>query len=392
MKILFISKSNFAHAFQSGRQVEFPKTLAALNHQISLIGASYTNHTPIAKKGFYDEVKLISIGNSVFFMGIIYFIKLFATLVSILIITRSKPDVIIVDFSSVLPSLFFAFLSHLRIISVKFVLDIRTVPVEVTGFHGIAKNAEYCIAIWLAKFFFHGITVITPQLRDDIAKNFAIDQNQIGVWCSGASLSTFDPAKAKIPADTEKLQGKFVVMHHGGLGWNRGQQQTIDAIELLVTDYPDIVLFLLGAGPTAAELQEKVILKNLKNNVYIHSAVPYEDVFNYLALADVGIIVLPNIGWWRVSSPQKLMEYLAMEKPVIVTDILAHRNVLKDEACAIYISSIEADEIAAAIKFTYQHRAELPVVGKIGRKIVEQNYTWHAQACQLIKYLEKIIK
>ena len=390
MNIWFITKSNYSSDFQYGRTVELPKSLVGLNHHVGLVSACYTNRVPPLRVEVYDHIRLIPIGHSTFFMGIIYVVKLFFVLFSSLFSGAKRPDVIITDISSVYPSLLFAILSRLKVLPVKFVLDIRSVPVETTGILAFFKKLEYSLAIWLAKYTFDGITVITLPLRDDIASRFRIPCDEIGVWCSGASLDTFDPSKAVMPEDAGFLKGKFVVMHHGGFNRFRGQQQSMEAIELLYKEYPDIILFFLGSGSTVAEFKDSIASKGLEKHIYIHDAVPYEKVRDYLALADVGLIALPNWDWWRVSSPQKLMEYLAMGKPVIASDIPAHRNVLQDNACAIYLSSIEPAEIARAIRYAYSRKGELARMGIIGRELIEQEYSWNAQAQRLTDYLVNV--
>ena len=109
-------------------------------------------------------------------------------------------------------------------------------------------------------------------------------------------------------------------------------------------------------------------------------------------MADVGILPFPELMWWRVSCPLKLMEYLAMEKPVIVTDIEAHRHVLDGIHCGLFISSNRPADIAQGILKMYQNREQLGTIGKEGRIRVQDKYTWEAQTIKLEKYLYSIIK
>ena len=67
--------------------------------------------------------------------------------------------------------------------------------------------------------------------------------------------------------------------------------------------------------------------------------VDYEDVPKYISMSDVAIIPLPDMHYWRSQSPLKLLEYLAMTKTVIISDIPAHRAVIGD-ACGIYSPSL----------------------------------------------------
>jgi len=54
------------------------------------------------------------------------------------------------------------------------------------------------------------------------------------------------------------LYNKFVVFSHGQFSANRGYMETIEAMSIVKRAYPDIVLFLLGAGPTIPCLKELI--------------------------------------------------------------------------------------------------------------------------------------
>jgi glycosyltransferase involved in cell wall biosynthesis len=391
MYILFVTQSNYASAFQPGRRVELPKALSIQGHRVDLISACYSWHKPEIQSASYNQVHLITIGNTPYLMSAVYSIKLLSLLIKSLLFSSTKPDVIIADYASVWPSLPLALMVRLGLIRVRFVLDVRSPPVETSVRRGMLKEIEYRSAILLAKMVFAGITVITPAVRDDIARRHRINPETIGVWSSGASPDTFNPSLTIRPADMDVFMGKFVVMHHGILTRNRGLQQAVEALELLKNEYPDIVLLLVGEGEAKGEIQAMVTAKGLGSRVFIHDAVPYERMPDYISVADVGLIPLPNIGWWRASSPQKLMEYLSMEKPVIVTDIPAHRGILMDADCAFYISSVEPDQIAVAIINAYQRRYGMRSMGKLGRDIVLKGYTWEAQANKLISFLNGLL-
>jgi glycosyltransferase involved in cell wall biosynthesis len=137
-------------------------------------------------------------------------------------------------------------------------------------------------------------------------------------------------------------------------------------------------------------MKDLIRVKRLQDNIIIHSSVEYVDVPKYIAMSDVGIVPLPNHPYWRLQSPLKLLEYLAMKKPVIATDIPAHLAAIGRAKCGVYISSIEPAEIAEAIAYTYENRDKLAEWGAIGRTIVQEKYTWEKVAADLESYLLSI--
>ena len=112
----------------------------------------------------------------------------------------------------------------------------------------------------------------------------------------------------------------------------------------------------------------------------------------YVALSDVGLLPFPNLMWWRVSSPIKLMEYMAMRKPVIVTDIEAHREVLGEREMAIYVKDNQPESLAEGIMQAYHKRKTLKNPGRQARQLVESRYTWKKQAEKLALFLEETMR
>ena len=79
-----------------------------------------------------------------------------------------------------------------------------------------------------------------------------------------------------------------------------------------------------------------------------------------------------------------------MRKPVIVSDIPAHRSVIGGKKNGIFVSHVNPAELAEAIEYAYNHRANLEEWGEIGQRIVMREYTWKKVNESLIGYLLKI--
>jgi hypothetical protein len=308
-------------------------------------------------------------------------------------IVISRPDFIIfepeVHILSCFPGLFVSKFTKARSI-----LDIRTVPVETVGFRGFLREFWFSVSILIAKKLFDGITIITSSMKEKICNDFHLNQDRVGVWTSGVSDSLFNPRNF-IPENAELrrkwgLTGKFIVFYHGIFTPTRGLVETIDALKIIIPKYPDIVLFLLGAGPSASKLSGLIQRENLQENVIIANPVDHSKVPKFISMCDVGIVPLPDHPYWRFQSPLKLLEYLAMEKVVILTDIPAHRAVIGKAECGVYISSVNPMEIAKAIEYVYLSKDSLKDWGKIGREIVKRGYTWEKVAGSLENYLLSI--
>jgi glycosyltransferase involved in cell wall biosynthesis len=307
-----------------------------------------------------------------------------------------KPDFIVTEPDiSILGLIWTPLLARLR--SFKVVLDIRSTPVETEGVGGyLTRNLIFNASILVAKKFFDGITIITALMKKEVCNKYRVNPKLVGVWTSGVSPTLFDPQKymnARIALRNRMgLDGKFVVLYHGNFGVKRGIVECVKSIEMLGSKSQGLVLFLLGSGHVLPEIERITVSRGLKDRVIIHPPVEYRDVPSYIAMCDLGIIPLPDLPDWRNQCPLKLLEYLSMEKVVILTDIQAHREVVGDSNCGIYIRSSDPAEIAGAINYAFDNQEKLKKFGYDGREIISRKYTWNKVAEDFDRYLSAVKK
>jgi glycosyltransferase involved in cell wall biosynthesis len=309
-------------------------------------------------------------------------------------ILYNKPNFVILEpeFSIIasIPSLLIS-----KLTTSKFVLDIRSTPVELFGASGTIKHFIFSLSVVLAKKFFSGITIITPMMREEVARKYVINPKKIGVWTTGVDLELFNPIyhshKGNELREKFGLMNSFVVFYHGHLSTGRGLIEVIKAIKLLSEIQPGYVLFLIGSGPSTNMLKSFVENSNLQGTVIIHKPVDYRQVPDFISIADVCIVPLADHPDWRNQCSFKLLEYLSMEKVVIATCIPAHTVITGDSPCSQYIQSIDPETIAKAIESARKNQEKLNNWGKYGRTIVSLNYTWEKVAKDFESYLYSIL-
>lgn len=370
-------------------QLEILRNLAKRHHSTTLIAVRSKNVFQVGN----SQVRIISIPlrympiiSSFMFAIVIFFFLPFYMIISKPDFIITQPTIPILGFTTALP--------FSKFNRAKFILDVRTMPIETVGFRGYLQTCLFTSSVLMARKLFDGMTIITPQMKEEICRKFSLDPKLLGVWSSGVSTSLFNPenyVSARLGL-REKLglSKKFVVFYHGALFENRGLIEAIEATRIIRRTYPDVVLFLLGTGPIVPRLKELIQKEELWNNVVVHDRVDYEEVPKYIAMCDIGIVPLPDLSYWRFQSPLKLLEYLAMKKVVIVTDIPAHRSIIGEEKCGVYVSSATPVEIAKSVMYAYQNKEKLDEWAASGRKIIDRKYTWEKVAEDLENYLLSI--
>ena len=73
------------------------------------------------------------------------------------------------------------------------------------------------------------------------------------------------------------------------------------------------------------------------------------------------------------------------------TEIPAHRSIIRNEKCGIYVSSVKPSEIAKSIIYAYENKDNLEKWGESGRRIVDEKFTWEKVAKDLDSYLLQVL-
>lgn len=267
-----------------------------------------------------------------------------------------------------------------RSIRPRAILDIRGTPVEVRNLRSSLGALAFRFSVVPAKRIFHGLSVPTERMKKEICYNFHLNPESVFVWNNGVNFEFFEP-RLYNESEIRKVLGltdKFVVFYHGSFRFRGGVFETVKSIGILKEKIPNLMLFLLGGGHSLPLIENIINENGIQNNVVIHPSVDYKDVPKYIAMCDVGIVPLPDIPDWRYQCPLKLIEYLAMAKPVIVTDIPANREILGTSKSGVYISAADPEKIAEAIEYVYHNREKMKKFGPSGRALVKETYDYDA--------------
>jgi len=385
MNIYYITQTDFNINLDIATWYEMAVELAKCGCKVEIIVPEFDNPPNINSSDVsfvflpYPRKRFIS---SVIFQLSLFFYALKSVI-------SGKCDIFLVD-PFIVPSLLpLAILRKAGLLKSKFVMDVRSVPVDVFSLTDKLYRARFDLSVYLAKYFFDGITVITEIYREKFAFDYNIKKENMAVWTSGVCPEKFNPNVISSVKKELNIDDKFVVMYHGGISPSRGIMELIDAFEITREHYSDILLLLVGRG-SEKEINIRVKEKKLSESVLYVNAVGYDKIPYYIKACDIGILPFPDSIWWRMSSPLKLFEYMAMGKPVILTDIESHRIMGKESESIFLINTNSPADIAEGIKKAYSMRERLPQIGKKGVDFIRKNGTWQAQAKSFLKYMERI--
>ena len=173
----------------------------------------------------------------------------------------------------------------------------------------------------------------------------------------------------------------------------KGLRYGIRAIKELKKCFPEIEYHIIGSGPLHQELQKEIESNNLEENVKLLGNVSDERLIKEVKESQLSLLpcIIASDGD-RDSGPMVIKESMAMETPVISTDISGIPEIIDDGEDGILVSSKNVDELSDAIKELLESEEKRKQMGKRARKKVEEKFSLEKQVDSLERVFEKVSK
>jgi glycosyltransferase involved in cell wall biosynthesis len=116
---------------------------------------------------------------------------------------------------------------------------------------------------------------------------------------------------------------------------------------------------------------------------------PFELVPSLIRLSDVCIIPHRKNPHTDTTLPHKLFQYMAMGKPVVVSDCASLRRVVEEAGCGRVFRSGDTDSLAEAI-VSLRDDGERRRVGEAGKKAVMDGLNWAESSKKLVELYQSL--
>jgi len=293
-----------------------------------------------------------------------------------------RPDVVVVYYMSFPVGIMYKILR-----SCVLILDIRSIPVM-----SRIRLQRALLKTVLLSGFIDGITIITKEMMLQIIRDYKVyPKVPIAVWPSGFNPRYFnEKVKGEHIRARYGLGRRFILLYHGTIAKERGLENLIHALKILVDKgIRSVGLWIIGSDKDKEVLKHLTTQLGLQEYILFFDPASYPEIAQYIAAADACIVPLPYHPWWLYQFPLKVVECLAVGKPVIATDIPCHKQI---KGGILLIQGDSPQAIADTIKkFISLPEAELERLRKEAL-VTAKNYSWEKHANITEKFLKQLIK
>jgi glycosyltransferase involved in cell wall biosynthesis len=180
----------------------------------------------------------------------------------------------------------------------------------------------------------HVLTINEPI--QDLLASRGLPREKSTVITNAADEARFESPASSAGADAAAAPGTFVMMYHGTLTKLYGLDIAIEAFALAHKEMPGAQLWILGEGPQANELKTLAQQRELSSKVKLFGVVPPAEIPAWLQKCHLGILPIRRDVFLDFASPNKLAEFIVMDKPVVIARLKAIRHYFSEDALAFF--------------------------------------------------------
>ncbi len=236
------------------------------------------------------------------------------------------------------------------------------------------------------------LVIVTTKAQKEKLTDWGIDGAKMMPLPSGVDVvEAFSPRDGTTVRKRYTLNDSKVVIYVGVMERPRKLDMLIQAFSQVKSQVSDAKLLMVGDGDDRANLERLARELGVAEDILFTGRVPYGDVPDFIAAADVGISPTPPFAFYKMGSPLKLFEYMAMAKPVVATEgIPEHREVLEQSGGGILVPSTPEAFASAMIKLSGSPEMAAEM-GRKGKDWVVKNRSNEILARQLEKACLKLL-
>lgn len=214
-----------------------------------------------------------------------------------------------------------------------------------------------------------------------------VPEDCITIVRNGPDLNILRPGEPD--ADLQQ-KGKTIIGYVGDMGFHDGVDYLLRALQRLVYDLgrTDFFCVIIGTGDAWADLKVLALQLGIGEYVWFTGYVSDADLIRYLSTADMCVDPDPSNSFTDRSTMIKVMEYMALGKPIVAFDLHEHRVTAQDAAAYV----IPNDELSFAqqIVALMDDPERRKKMGQIGRERVEKELAWSYQSKRLLEAYEAL--
>ena len=192
------------------------------------------------------------------------------------------------------------------------------------------------------------------------------------------------------PVPALKRGAKTLLGYVGVIGQQEGMDLLVAAADHLIhrLGHGDVHFAIVGFGPQLPELRADVARRGLDAYFSFPGALYGDDLLAVLNTADIGVSPDPKNAMNDISTMNKVMEYMTLEKPLVQFDLKEGRASAGE--AGLYARANDPVDFAEKLAWLIENPEQGRAMGQVGRRRVIDRLSWEHSAPALLAAYERV--
>lgn len=288
------------------------------------------------------------------------------------------------------PDLIFLLGLRYRINGVKYLFDHHDVCPELFEAKFAKKGLLFKIMLLWEKLTFRSahVSMATNESFRRIAINRGgMAPEDVFIVRSAPRIENFH---IQDPDPELRAKAGTLIGYVGVIGQQEGMDLLVQAVKHLTADLgrTDVHFYICGFGPELSEVVADAERNGVSGYFTFTGALYDADLLRVLNSVDIGICPDPNNTMNDISTMNKIMEYMTLEKPVVQFDLTEGRASAQD--ASLYAANNDPREFARKIAELMDDPEKRERMGKLGRKRVLEQLSWDHSVPHLLAAYDRV--
>jgi glycosyltransferase involved in cell wall biosynthesis len=278
-----------------------------------------------------------------------------------------------------------------RVKGAKFLFEVRDLWPRFAIAVGVLTNPLLIrMTEWLERFLYRHadqVMINSPGYREHVEVRGG---KRVVLIPNGSDPDMFDPADDGADfRQSHNLGDRFVALYAGAHGMSNDLGVVLEAAKML--EGTNVQVVLIGDGKEKANLQARANEMGLTNVIFA-SSVPKSEMPGALAGANVCIAILKPLEEYKTTYPNKVFDYMAVGRPVVLAIDGVIREVVQTAGCGIFAEPGNPSALANAIRNLAEDKEKAREMGLRGRAYLEEHFSRAAVGAKLLDLLDEMTK
>ena len=393
--LYFVQYFNLPDEPGGSRPYQFARTWVEAGHRVTVV-TGMVNHKTLTVPERYrgrlvvaeqvDGIRLLRTWSYAGIRGsfkkrLLNFLSYAATATLVGLVRAGRPDLVYASSTPLTVGIPGWFLSLLR--GAPFFFEVRDLWPQSAVVAGVLGERSLVtrVARFAARRFYRRasrVVAVTRGIGDGLREE-GVPEEKVLFVPNGVDDWMLEAGDGPAPGPREGFEVVYVGAHGK---WN-GLGQVLDAAKLIGPD-AGIRFSFYGDGDEKAALEERARAEGLAH-VTFHGALPKKEAFQRIRRGSASIVVTWKHPFQRMVLANKIFDYLAAGRPVIVGAEGEMADLVREAGCGVVVPPEDPPALAAAIReMAAKDPEELARMGRAGRRYILERYQRRDLALRLL--------